>query len=251
MNKQTLRGLAKGFAKGAISKEDYRRSRTELVQGIIAGKIPLKSIDYEAPLKPTNELENAITEGIERDRTEVTSPQQTRKPKSSSVPPVKQNVSSKKNNNKSPFVFILVSVIIVLSLVLAAILFYPKPPESATVKISAATPDNSTPTSSTVSSTMDESIAGETLIANFLSEKSWDEESLDKFIASWSALTAGERESANQTKRMQRMKDSIYKRFLEGKALASIDSDKAQIKQQQLIEFADAIGINDSRLILD
>ncbi len=251
MSKQTLRGLAKDFAKGAIGKDVYRKSRTELVQGIIAGKISLTSIDYEAPLKPTNELESAITEGIKRDKTEITSPQQTRKPKSNSVPPpVKQNVSSKKNK-KSPFIFILVSFIIVLSLILTVILFYPKPPESETVKISVSSDNKTVTVDDMTATTIDESAAGETLMANFLSENSWDEESLDKFIASWSELTAAERNSANQTKRMQRMNDSIYKRFLEGKALASIDIDKARVKQQQLIEFAYALGINDSRLTLD
>jgi hypothetical protein len=50
---------------------------------------------------------------------------------------------------------------------------------------------------------------------------------------------------------MQSLKAAIYKQFLEGKALASIDSEKATFKQQQLIEFAKAIGINDSKLIID
>ena len=50
---------------------------------------------------------------------------------------------------------------------------------------------------------------------------------------------------------MQRMHDSIYKQFLEEKALSSIDSEKAALKQEKLIEFAKAIGMDDSRLILE
>ena len=50
---------------------------------------------------------------------------------------------------------------------------------------------------------------------------------------------------------MQRMNDSIYKQFQEDKAFASIDSEMAIMKQQRLIEFAEAFGINDARLKID
>jgi hypothetical protein len=255
MSNKTLRELAKDYAKGAISKDKYRKSRTELIKGIIAGNIPVKDINYEGPLRPSSEMDDAITEGIERDRTEITSPDQVSKPKAVPKPikqPVKQNASTKNNKKQSSSVFILVSTIIVLSLILAVILFYPKPPESSPVKASDTADDTIATSNSTVTTAAtNESIVGETLIASFLSEKNWGEENLNKFIESWSALTQEEKNSATQSKRMQRMKDSIYKQFLEGKALASIDSDKALTEQQKLIEFANAIGINDSRLTLD
>ena len=251
MSKQTLRELAKDFAKGAISKEAYRKSRSQLINNIVAGNVIVKAIDYEAPLKPSNESEEAITEGIARDRTEITSPNQTPKPKSTaSPPPVSKKVSSKKNK-KIPFVFILVSGIIVLSLILAVILFYPKPPQSASVEISNTSDNANIPNDSTASTTTNSSLAGEALVGTFLNEKNWAAESLNKFIESWSALTQKERDAAIETKRMQRMKASIYKQFLEAKALASIDSEKAIMKQQKLIEFAAAIGLDDTRLVLD
>jgi hypothetical protein len=247
MSTQTLRELARDYAQGTISKDAYRKSRTELIQGIIAGNIAVKDIDYEPPLPPTNELEDAITEGIKRDKTEMTPPKQTPKPKI--TPPVKQNLATQKDNKKSSFIFILASVIIVLSLIVVVILFYPKPPESTTIKISNVS-DNSIK-SGKATITTNVSMVGESLIADFLSEKNWSKNSLDSFIESWLALAEKERDSAKQTKRMQRMNDSIYKQFLEAKALTSIDSEKARAKQQKLIEFASAIGINDSRLIPD
>ena len=63
MSEQTLRELAKSFARGTIPKESYRKSRAELIRNIIAGKVTVKAIDYEAPLKPTDGIEEAITEG--------------------------------------------------------------------------------------------------------------------------------------------------------------------------------------------
>ncbi|MBL1140574.1 MAG: hypothetical protein HND53_00915 [Proteobacteria bacterium] len=249
MSKQTLRGLAKDFAKGVIDKESYRKSRTVLIKDIIEGSISVKAIDYEGPLRPSNDIEEAITEGIERDRTQITSPKNSAAHKPDNVPhPLNQNVSVT-NNKKSPFIFVIVSVVIVVSLIAAVILFYPKPPEPTIVKDNSITVDNSSTVAAKTSAS--ESAAAESLIGAFLNEKNWGEENLGKFVESWSALTPEERNSAADTKRMQRMKASIYKQFLEGKALSSIDSEKAKMKQQMLIEFANAIGIDDSRLIVD
>ncbi len=244
MSNLTLRGLAKDYAKGVIDKDKYRKSRTELIKGIIAGEITVKAIDYDPPLMPsTSDKEEDVTaKSIERNRAKV-------KPKPTpQSAPVNQSADTQ-DSNKSPMIFISVGSVIVLSLIIAVFLFYPKPPGTASIETSHVSKssnivndnDNRTVTS----------MAGESLIADFLTQKNWNEDSLDKFIESWSALTQEERNSAKQTKRMQRMNDSIYKQFLEGKALASIDSEKAIMKQQKLIEFAEAIGIDDSRLILD
>lgn len=250
MTNQTLRELAKDYAKGTTGKNRYHKSRTDLIQGIVSGSIPVKPIDYEAPLKPSNEIEDAITEGIQRDKTQITSPQARAKQPPASVKqkaPVKKPVIKKKNN--SPFIFILVSMAIVLFLIIAVFMFYPKPPTSEITQTSNVTSETRNVSNVTVSSKT--STVGESLIANFLNEKDWTEASMDNFIESWTALTMEEKNSAMQTKRMQRMNDSIYKQFRQGKALASIDSEKALIKQQKLIEFSKSIGINDSRLVLD
>lgn len=255
MSRQTLRELAKDYAKGVIDKENYRKSRTELIKDIITGKTAVKAIDYEGPLRPSDEVEEAITEGIVRDRTEIASPKPTSASasasKSNTPPaPVRQSVATT-INKKSPFIFIIVSIIIVLSLILSIVLFYPKPPESSIIETTDSSNSANDTTEAIVETTTNDSAAAEALVGTFLSEKNWNDENLDKFIESWSALTQEERDAAEDTKRMQRMKTSIYKEFLAAKALASIDSGKARMKQQKLIEFANAIGIGDSRLVLD
>ena len=252
MSEQTLRGLAKSFAKGTIPKESYRKSRTELIRNIISGKVNVKAIEYDAPLKPPNDIEDAITEGISRDATQITAPKQRPKP-DSVAPKTKQNVTPVESNKKSPFVFISVSAVIVSSLIIAVVLFYPKPPELSQSDSSDASSTSTTINnqSTTTESTTNDSAGAESLIGSFLNEKDWSENNLSMFIDSWSALTQEEKDAANSTKRMQRLKDSIYKQFLEGKALASIDKEKAITKQQKLIEFASAIGITDSRLKLE
>lgn len=249
MSNQTLRELAKDYARGIIDKEDYRKSRAELITGITTGQVPVKIIDYPPPLMPSDGDDQAITEGLERDGTEITSPS-VKKPK-----PVNQSTTSSPKpsspasqpNKKSPVVFITISAVIVVLLITGVVLFYPKPPETDSLN---TTSKEATEASTNIAVSTG-NMPGESLIADFLSEKNWSEDSLNTFVTSWSALTEDQRSTAKQTKRMQRMHDSIYKQFLEGKALASIDSEKAISKQQKLIEFAAAIGISDSRLVID
>ncbi len=247
MSNQTLRELAKDYAKGVIDKETYRKSRTELVTAITSGNVTVKANNYEPPLIPAEE-ELDVTETVQRDR-DVTAFADTNSKES----PL-QNSGSVQTDKQSPLLFIIVSAVIVISLIIAVFLFYPKPPGSA-VTPPVPTPETISMTPTDTAQSNDDGVlttmAGETLIADFLTEKNWHEESMDSFLESWQSLSLEDQESAKQTKRMQRMHDSIYKQFLEEKALASIDSEKAMMKQQKLIEFATAIGISDSRLAID
>lgn len=246
MSNQTLRELAKNYALGEIDKDNYRKSRVELITAITAGKVNVEAIDFPPPLMPSEE-EAAITETAKRDKTEVVSPASKQKPTPNGAASKQQ--SSAKTNKKSPIMFITVSSVIVISLIIVVILFYPKPPGSATTETTNASNKAQAPTTPAV--TASTNMAGESLIADFLTQKNWSEDSLDTFLNSWSALSQEERDSAKPSKRMQRMHDSIYKQFLEEKALSSIDSEKAALKQEKLIEFAKAIGIDDSRLVLE
>ena len=243
MSNQTLRELAKDYALGEIDKDNYRKSRVELITAITAGNVNVKAIDFPPPLMPSEEEEAAITETAKRDKTELISPppEQRATPSGSSS----NQQSPAKTNKKSHLMFISVSVVIVISLIIVVILFYPKPPGSATTETSNEAQATAPAAAASIN------MAGESLIADFLTQKSWSEDSLDTFLNSWSALSQEERVSAKPSKRMQRMHDSIYKQFLEEKALSSIDSEKAVLKQQKLIEFANAIGIDDSRLVLE
>ncbi|MGH8245659.1 MAG: hypothetical protein ACREUU_04430, partial [Gammaproteobacteria bacterium] len=50
MAQKTLRELAKEYAKGTLSKEAYRKFRTGLIEGILAGEIPVWVNNYNAPI---------------------------------------------------------------------------------------------------------------------------------------------------------------------------------------------------------
>jgi len=245
MSNQTLRELAKDYARGQIDKDSYRKSRVELITAITAGKVNVKDIDFPPPLMPSEE-EAAITETAKREKSEAASPAPKNRPAPSGSTSNKQQSVERK---KLPLMFISISIVIVITLIVLVVLFYPKPPGSETVETSNSSDKTEAVTATT--SAAGTNMAGESLIADFLRQKSWTEASLDTFLNSWSTLTQEERDSAKPSKRMQRMHDSIYKQFLEEKALSSIDSEKATLKQEKLIAFAKALGIDDSRLVLE
>lgn len=241
MSRQTLRGLAKDYAKGVIDKDKYRKSRTDLIQGITAGKIEVKPINYIQPLRPSDNSDDDITEGRNRDgeTTQITSPDQvSAKPKAEVTPSTPVKAKKVTNKNKSNHVFIIISIVFVLALIIAVVLFYPKPPETN----SSANLATDTARVSTV---------GEVLIGKFLNEKDWSDKNLKKFVESWTALSQEDKNAVIDTNRMQRLKATIYDQFLKGKALESIDAEKAIEKQQKLFDFANAIGIIDSRLLIE
>lgn len=246
MSKQTLRELAKDYAKGVIDKNEYRKSRTDLIQGIVAGTIDVKPIDFIEPLKPSDNSDEDITEGRDRDRdwetTQIASPNQASvKPKAEEAPSIPTETRKVSNKNKSNHIFIIISIIFVLALIIAVVLFYPKPPET----------NNSISSGNMSTDTASVSTTAEVLIGKFLNEKDWSDKNLNKFVTSWTALSQEDRDAVNGTNRMQRLKSTIYDQFLKGKALASIDAEKAIEKQQKLIEFANAIGVVDSRLLIE
>ena len=249
MSDKTLRQLAKGYATGILSKEEYRKFRTKLIQGIVEGSIAVKAIDYAPPLDL--QAEEEITERASRGNTETTQIKPEQQPTSNNAKPTTPApAASDTQEKKSPVTFIAISAAIVTLLIIAVVLFYPKPPQNQTQNVtqSATSEDKSSQLGQT-----NENVASkaETLLADFLTENNWSEESLSNFEIAWSNLTNEERNAVSDTKRMQRMNDSIYRQFLEEKALASIDSKKAIMGQRKLINFASSIGITDSRLIVE
>lgn len=229
-NRTALGKLAKSYARGLIDRDKYLKSRTELITGIISGEVPLVDIDHEPIPSPENET-----------ITEITKPS-ARKARYSSGK-IFRTMMQKPN--------LLFIAAITMVLLLLAIFLYPKFSEDPILSNNHVPsieklPDTGDNTQKTVTV-----LAGETLLTEFLTEKDWSYGSLNGFIETWLTLSEREREMTLKTKRMQSMNDAIYEQFLEEKALANIDREKAIEKQYKLIEFAQTIGINDDRLLME
>ena len=261
MGKQTaLRDLAKDYSRGIIDKNTYRKSRTELISDIIEGNVEVKDIDYLPPLAPA-EPDDITANTVERQKRDSSKTQlnpggYANNSKNQATADVKQ---TEKRSTTTPFVakksaaaFISISIAVVIGLIILVVLFYFKQPELDTVN-NANTTNSSANNSNNVANaaSLNLAMAGEKLLTEFINKKNWSNSSLDQFTSDWLDLSDEQRAAAIQTKRMQRMNDSIYKQFLEEKALASIDSEKAIGKQEKLIAFARSIGINDNRLVIE
>ncbi|OGT31991.1 MAG: hypothetical protein A2W28_11780 [Gammaproteobacteria bacterium RBG_16_51_14] len=224
----TLRGLAKEYAKGAISKEDYRQARAELITGILSGEIPLEVNEYPSPVAPP-ELESiTVPQGTER-----------AKPKPESVPapkPVSQT------DTEHHWLFI-ASVVAVLCLaVLLIILLRPAATRQvATENLSSAPQSPSQPAETTAR-------AGQ-MITEFLTQKNWSTDRLQAFQVQWERLSEEEKTAGHGSSAMRQLTEAVYRRLLEEQALAGIgDGSTAMEKQHNLVNFANAIGIEDARI---
>ena len=104
--------------------------------------------------------------------------------------------------------------------------------------------------SNAVSATLSDTPA-QKLIDNFLTQNKWRQEYLDSFLAEWSALGDLNLEQIQQTTEYGQITNAIYKRLLEERALAGLSSSSSgQDKQQMLVNFAQQLGISDSRISL-
>ena len=58
METQTLRDLAREYAKGTLDRDSYRRHRTELIDGILAGTVQVSAIEFAAPVMAKSAMDN-------------------------------------------------------------------------------------------------------------------------------------------------------------------------------------------------
>ncbi len=235
MINKTLSELAEDFSKGDIDATTYRKNRGALLQGIVAGQIPVHPIDYLPPIEV--EEEAAVTQPMARETTQILGESVPRGNLSGSISEPTVTAEDK----PFPALFIAVSTGIVILLIIAVVMFYPEPPavtsKQTDTAVTAIDPELSKP--------------GESLITRFLEQNTWNKQSLDGFQQEWSQLTFDQINAVSSTKRMQRFSSAIYKQFMEAKALASIDSEQAIAKQQMLLDFTRQIGIYDSRMTIE
>lgn len=239
MINKTLSDLAEAYANGDIDTSTYRKNRSELLREIVAGHVPVEPIDYLPPLEI--EEEAAVTQPMARETTQLLGQSVPRGNLSDAI----ETTMPPDHNKSYKMLYIGVSILIVILLIVAVIMFYPEPPSAQ--KKAQALP------SATVENSVNADLAkpGEAIITDFLQENVWDDGALDAFLQQWKALDYEQQVAASSTKRMQRLSSEIYRRFLEEKALASIDSEKALSRQQKLIDFASEIGIKDTRMSIE
>ena len=245
---KTLGELAKEYARGQLAKADYRRHRTDLIQGIIKGDIEVQDYSFEPPLPPPDE---DITEqsgfdplattqlstvpnygqGDSEKKTPVASAEQR-----ASAPAQKANelLHQKKLMILSGLTLMVLLIVLVLSFILLR-----SGDETTEIKTEVSSPLVGQQISS-----------ADKLISNFLNENKWQQDNLNSFTSSWLALDSESRQNTTDTGRLAQLGNAIYKKILEEKALMSLgDESKSLERQRMLADFATSLGIKDQRII--
>lgn len=227
---QTLRQLARAYAKGELDKDSYRQARAKLIEGILAGEIPLQENNYLPPLSAET-TESTL---------EHPPSSHTYKKKATDLPPMRSARTQTPvhgGKRKIP----LISLSLLGLIIVAALAIY----------LASSGKDGKPPGGTANAGAVTDNSAGRTLITAFLQQKSWTEESLDNFVAEWRALPQEDRSAAAGSVELGQLTNAIYKQLLAEEALTGLDNgDDALKKQRRLVEFARSIGIDDQRISL-
>ncbi len=235
-----LHSLAKEYAQNLIDRDSYRKSRSELIQGICAGKIEVKTREYLAPLETVPDDIDETRENIktqisraEKDTATVPGYSAAQKPK----PVQRQNTvksypSTGKNKQKN--IFIGTAIIVLLCGITLLILLFP---------------DSNDVPPSNINDQVARSSTGQILIIDFIQKKNWTQDNLNLFVTSWQQLSDEEQAAVHASPDMKRLINTIYQQLLDERALLSLgDIENAVTNQRILINFADQLGIDDGRL---
>jgi len=272
METQTLRDLAKDYAKGTLDRESYRRHRSELIDGILAGTVRVEAIDFAAPVVARPPMENtspgkrkrqADTNAAELDELDVfditqvvpasgdVTPPRPRRPAGNGPAPAMQQAHS-----NLPLVIVgIIAIVAVLGLVVALVSRNDDAPGTTAAERGTETPPMnagapaiatetvaSTPAASTTNSATD-------ALLEFLQVKNWSDESLDQFQARWLALPQADRDAATGSGEMLQVANAASRKLQEIRALSHVtDAATTEQKEQKLLAFVNSLGIADSRL---
>ena len=235
MPQMTLRQLAKAYARGDLDKDSYRQKRANLLEGILAGDIPLQENVFLAPLQPKAD---DATYDVATDR---------KLPKQDSTAilanrPVSPAKPEDAVTSKTTLLLLIAGIagLGFILIALSVLYLHSSSGDEATARregTSAMAPDTNT------------GLGGRELIASFLQKKSWTDESLATFVDDWSALPENERKAAAGSVELGQLTNAIYKQLLAEEALSGLDNGHdAMDKQRELVEFARRIGIDDPRI---
>ncbi len=248
MANTTLRELAKEHASGNLDKDSYRKSRAELIQGITAGAIPVKEVNYPPPVQPPEPEDLDVTQRKDENKNP---PAKKAEPQASTPPKPETGESSVANacndTGKSNQTLLIGLSLAVVGIIIVVV-FLLKGTDNSDTAASTATgteiPAGNTSAAAATTKT-------DTLIQGFLENKNWSDSSLGDFRQQWTNLSTDEMQAAKGSLALGQLTNAIYKQLVDERALSGLmDDDSALHKQRQLVQFATELGIEDNRISL-
>ncbi|OGT79558.1 MAG: hypothetical protein A3H91_15490 [Gammaproteobacteria bacterium RIFCSPLOWO2_02_FULL_61_13] len=268
METQTLRDLAKDYAKGTLDRESYRRNRATLIDGILAGTIRVEAIDFAAPVvarvsqdntSPGKRKRNAETNAVELDELDVFDITQVVPASGDVTPPRPQRApangpapAAHNTHSNLPLVIVgIIAIVAVLGLVVALVSRKDNGPAAAAQPptVNADTMVADTPESVASVAASNGANAATDALVEFLDVKDWSDQSLDQFQARWLALPQSDRDAAAGSGELLQVANAAHRKLLEIRALSHVsDAATTSQKEEKLLAFVSSLGIADSRL---
>ncbi|OGT72444.1 MAG: hypothetical protein A2W76_03195 [Gammaproteobacteria bacterium RIFCSPLOWO2_12_47_11] len=211
MTNQTLRTLAKDYANGTLNKEAYRKSRDELLAGVLSGDIPLPVNEYRPPLRAQD-----LDSTFEKPSIEPVPPQQDMEPITEFVtPPSKRGppIIAGKSRPGSPLkhdialIAVVTILFIAVLIVVMSVLEEDGQPTNRD-NITDSDPGQTPPALQNQSATE--------LMEEFLQRRNWSNESLQQFTAQWNNLIPDDQASGLASPLSIQLTNAIYKQLLDG-----------------------------------
>lgn len=285
MTSQTLRELAREYAKGTLDRESYRRDRAALIDAILSGTVQVAPIDFAAPVASKSMLDTThpgkrrkkdaaeaqvdeldffditqVTPGAS-DTTQVVTPVPDITPPRPALSPRQADETSDSTTQSSGNQLLILAIVVATLLLLVigvTLLARPgnKPEANTQTSASAETvaPDTAAETQEPLTAQTPETAAAPVnaaaadAIVEFLRMKSWSDESMSQFSRSWQSLPQADRDAAAGSGEMSQMANAIYRKLLELRALSQVNGDaESASRQERLLQFARELGINDPR----
>ncbi|MBM2830086.1 MAG: FGE-sulfatase protein, partial [Gammaproteobacteria bacterium] len=241
MTSKNLRALAKDYANGILAKDAYRKARNELIEGILSGAVEVIPNNYPRTVEH-QDLESTGDRTaifLEREQKQTPSPQPTK--------PSKQSQPSSQQITSHPWI-IGSAAVAIICLIVIVVLFAQRKEIPPPVVIDAAPP---TATAELPIPPI-QSIKGQQLIEDFLRQNNWSDESLQRFVTDWQAMSPVDQSDGLASPAMTQLKNAIYRQFSEERALFKLgDAEKVIARQNSLAGFAQQSGTNDPRLVVE
>ena len=210
MDKSQLRRLAIDYAQGHLDHEGYVRERTELIDAIVSGRMP---IERETPRQPKSTL-------LEED--------------SDAVEDIVQFEPGKAPRRLSPLHISIGGVLIAL----LAIFLFTVDDEPETVLKTDPPKGLLTPVDPPPASQARE------LVDDFVAANSWGTESLHAFSEAWQSLSESERNDAKAAPWFRPLTTALKQEINAQRAIAGLDdSESTRAKGRRLVSFAKSLGL--------
>ncbi len=247
-NLKSLRELATEHALGNLDKESYRKSRAELIQGILSATIPLKEIEYPPPVQPpAPEALDDTQRRDDRKKPPLKNAQLQADTSAGTGTASASNAAADPDGHGSNKVLFIGLAAAVAAIIIVALIVLLGGGSAKQLPSTMTGAENS----GDLAAVPQTKTQAQSLIQSFLNKNNWSSSSLDNFLRQWNDLPAGDMLASKDSLEMGQITNAIYKQLLEERALSGlVDDDSSLIKQRQLLQFANELGIDDPRITL-